>query len=206
MTKQLLLVLATFCFALSGCEDGDSGGHDFGDNDPNLYVALGDSITDGSALSGPYPARLSSMLGATVINEGKSGERSGGGVGRVYAVLDRYKPGYLLVLYGANDIIYGYGSSYIVENLRQIIDAAQASKTEVVIATLTPVADYHTYMRSYIAMLNPEIRRLAAEEDVALADMDEAFAGNTQYLCPDGLHLNESGAQLMAETFYNALQ
>lgn len=189
--------------ALCGCED-DSG-HSYGDNDPNLYVALGDSITEGSALSETYPEKLSSMLESTVINEGSSGERSGSGAERVDEVLEKYKPGHLLVLYGANDIIFGFDADHIINNLRTIVRAAKANKTKVVLATITPASDYHSYMTGYIALVNPEIRKLAAEENVALADLDEAFAGNTSYLSSDGLHLSNAGAELMAETFYNSL-
>ncbi len=206
MTLRLLTIFMLLCFLVCGCEDGDSGGHDFGDNDPNLYVALGDSLTEGPGLSDPYPEKLSRMLGSTVINEGKGGELSTGGKDRVHDVLAKYKPGYLLVLYGANDVIFGLGTNYTKEKLRAIIQAAKENRTKVVLATLPPVTGPHTYMESRIAALNPEIRRLAAEEGTKLADMEEAFGDDTSYLSADGLHMNDSGARLMAETFFNALE
>src|SRR5450759_560088 len=73
---------------LAGCESGNKShlgdGHDFGRNNPNLYVALGDSITAGAGLANPndrYSDKLAGLLdknvmNAAVVNEGFPGAAS----------------------------------------------------------------------------------------------------------------------------------
>lgn len=202
---RLTLILA-IAAVMIGCEDDDSD-HDFGNNNPDLYVAMGDSITSGLGYSSeePYPAKLSAMLGKTVINNGHGGDTSSDGRSDVNSVLTSYKPGYLLILYGANDIIYGYDTDHIIANLRAIIQAAKENKTIPVVATLTPAFGSHSYMADAITELNSQIRQMAAEEGVVVADLYSAFGGNSDYMLSDGLHPNDEGAELIAATFYHVL-
>ena len=117
------LILLT-AVIITGCENSNrlGDGHDFSDNDQNVYLALGDSITYGYGLSSQatYSVKLSAMIGKTVINAGIGGETSFGGTTKVNSLLARYKPGYLLILYGANDLIIGH-STTTIGNLRYII-------------------------------------------------------------------------------------
>lgn len=202
--KWLLILLLSA--VMVGCEDNNSD-HDFGNNNPDVYVAMGDSITSGLGYSSvePYPAKLSAMLGKTVINKGHGGDLSSDGKSDVNSVLANYKPGYLLILYGVNDIIYSYGTDHIIANLRAIIQAAKANKTVPVIATLTPAFGSHAYMTGGINDLNASIRLMAAEEGVSVADLDSAFGWNSDYILSDGLHPNDEGNELIATTFFNVL-
>lgn len=196
---------------LTGCEDGSSGGgiadgHDFGANNPDVYVAFGDSITSGYNASIPYPAVLSSMLGKTVINKGVSGSKTNEGLARVWSVLGQYKPGYLLILYGANDIIHSRDPAQVAEELRGIIAAAKANGTIPVIATCLPQSKSHLIYNGGIIALNVRIRALAAEEDVRLVDLEPVFSGRDEYMTSDGLHPNNTGHTVIAAEFYDALQ
>ena len=80
------LILLT-AVIITGCENSNrlGDGHDFGDNDQNVYLALGDSITYGYGLSSQatYSVKLSAMIGKTVINAGIGGETSFGGTTKV---------------------------------------------------------------------------------------------------------------------------
>jgi len=198
------MAIAMLAFTF-GCEDsgGLGDGHDFGSNDPNIVVALGDSITSGHNLASAdsYPAQLASMIGKNVVNEGKGAERSAGGRNRVDNVLRRYKPGFLLIFYGANDVIHDVPHGDTIDNLRRIITAAKENGTVPVIATLLPAYTEHTYMQGGISRLNPMIRELASSEGVALADMESAFGTDESLLQDDGLHPGESGARLIAQVF-----
>ena len=188
-----------------GCEDDKRLGerHDFGDNDSRVVVALGDSITEGHGLSAAdaYPARLAALIGKTVVNEGNGGERSAGGGGRVDGILRSQKPGYLLIFYGANDVIHGVSHEDTVGSLRRIITAAKKNKTVPVITTLLPAYTEHAYMQGGIAGLNPMIRQLASTEGVALADMESAFGADETLLQEDGLHPSATGADLVARVY-----
>ncbi|MFC1462587.1 SGNH/GDSL hydrolase family protein [Verrucomicrobiota bacterium] len=204
MARHKAAVLLALSF-LIGCEDdkGIGDGHDFRDNDPGVVLALGDSITEGHDLSAEntYPAQLAPMIGKTVINQGSGGQRSAGGRSRVDGVLRQYKPGFVLIFYGANDVIHDVPHEDTIANLREMISAAKANSTVPVVATLLPAYTEHTYMQGGISRLNPMIRELASAEGVALADMESAFGSDESLLQDDGLHPSESGARLIAQVF-----
>ena len=199
--------------ALAGCEGGGDShlgdGHDFGPNNPNLYVALGDSITAGSGLANPndrYSNKLSGMLSKTVMNAGYPGASSSEVLDVCYNILDDNKPGYMLILIGVNDLIMGYGEDGAAINIRIMIQACQDNKTIPVIATLTPVFYSHESWSSGVDRLNVMIRQLCSDLNVAMVDLNAAFDENPVYMQADGLHPNESGNSLMAATFYDVVK
>lgn len=203
-----ILVLAIMLF--SGCESGDDGGgiadgHDFGSNSPDVYLAMGDSITRGYAASVPYPAVLSSMLDKSVINRGVDGARTSEGLSRVYSLIRQHRPGYLLILYGANDIIHDADPGMVAEQLRGIIRAAKASQVIPVIATCTPQIYGHSIFNGGIVALNSRIRSLGSEEGIKVVDLEAAFSGHDEYLTKDGLHPNNTGHAVIAAEFFDIL-
>ncbi len=180
--------------------------HDYGDNSPDVVLCMGDSITQGYEVSASdtYPAKLQGMLGRTVINEGLGGARSTYGVRMVGTYLNRYKPGYLLIMFGANDI--GENSEdEIADNLRYMVHRAKENKTLPILATLTPVAGSRIGKKSTIIRVNDRIRTMTTEESIPLADVAEAFNWDEHYLISDGLHPTVEGLELIAKTFYDTI-
>ena len=197
---------------LAGCEGGGdshlSDGHDFGTNNPNLYVALGDSITAGAGLANPsdcYSVKLAGMLGKTVMNAGYPGASSGDVLDVCYNILDDSKPGYLLILIGVNDLIMGYGEDSAAANIRLMVQACQDNQTIPVIATLTPVFGSYARLSSGVGRLNVNIRQISSDLSCALVDLNSAFGDNQSYIQADGLHPNEAGHNLMAVAFYDVV-
>lgn len=200
------LALPCLTTLLGGCEGGGGGGgaaHDFGDNDPNVIACLGDSITEGYlvATADSYPSQLAAITGKTVYNRGVGGTRSSYGVSIVGTVLDRYNPGYLLILYGVNDLIHGASQPATITNLRTMIQAAKANSTVPIVATLTPTYGSHAWVADDVIALNGQIRTMAAEEGVDVADLEAAFGSDESLILADGLHPNASGARVIAQTF-----
>ena len=183
-------------------------GHDFGSNNPRICVAMGDSITHGGATN--YPAMLSRMLRKWVINRGVSGDHSIDGMRNVQRLLATHKPGYLLILYGANDVLHARSCDAYIENLRFMIRAAKQNKTIPVLATMTPMIKVHKLYSGQVSAYNVRVRELARAESVALCDLEMHFmaAGATwgALLQADGLHPDEKGMRLIAQTFYDRLQ
>jgi lysophospholipase L1-like esterase len=195
------LVVMAVC-VLCGCESDSGDSFNYGDNDPNVRVAFGDSITSGIG-DGivPYPPRVAAMTGQTVINEGIAGEHAYEAASRVWGVLNRHKPGTLMVLYGVNDIMHSADIDDIVNDLRTIVQAAAGNNTKVLIATMTPMIDRHNgIFQGKIEATNVEIRRMAAEEGVRLVDLEPLF-GTGEGLQTDGLHPNDAGTEIMASAF-----
>ncbi len=208
--RQILVTGLLFCtFIFTGCEGGGGGrlgdGHDFGANDRNKYVAVGDSITRGYGASIPYPAVLSSMLGKVVVNKGVNGARTAEGLSSINSILSSHKPGFLLILFGANDVIFSNPPGQVAEQLRAIIQAAKANKTIPVIATLTPQITEHAAYGGGVIALNVRIRSLAAEEGIKLVDLEAAFSGHSEYFQRDGLHPNNTGLSVIAAEFFDVL-
>ncbi len=195
--------------ALTGCEGSSEhhlgDGHDFGPNNPNLYVAFGDSITAGDGQD-CYSVMLSGMLSKTVVNKGFPGYSSGEGLDVLYPILDDYQPGFVLILIGVNDLIMGYGEEWAAANIQIIVKACQDNKTIPVLATLTPVFASYTPLSSGVERLNNKIKQIAKDFDVALVDLNSAFDDNQIYMQADGLHPNETGNALMALTFYDIVK
>jgi lysophospholipase L1-like esterase len=219
LVQALTLGLA---IAAAGCSSGSSGPDDvdpdFGTNDPAVVVGLGDSITfglfDGGAQTCDegfratvgYCPRLANLTGKRVINEGVCGETSNGGAARVRGVLQRYKPGVLLIDYSPNDLFNG--SSAVIENLRSMITAARENKTVPIIGTLVPAVGEHLGWEPFIEDVNARIRALCLQENIEYADHWQAFKNNPGFardpytlLSADGLHPNTAGYQLMAGTW-----
>ncbi len=191
---------------LCGCEDS-GGGDDVGDNNPDLVVCLGDSITAGYRCDGaPYPTQLAAMSGKTVRNMGVPGARTSAGVSKITSAL-ACKPGYVCILYGANDAIKEGGSSAnsVKESLRAMITACKENKSIPIIATTPPMIRGHSIFDGGARTINEAIRSLADEEGVRLVDLYPAFEGGEVYIGDDGLHPNAAGAALIAQKFNDEL-
>ncbi len=208
LSVSLAMGVITGCELLGGGGGGGGGGGlgDIGDNNANLYVALGDSTTDGNNGGGaPYPPRLAAMTGKTVDNLGAQNEYSSGGASKVGGVLANQKPAAVLFQLGAVDLINGHSIDSIIGNLRSIIQQCKANKTVPVVATLQPMIGSHSRWSGTVKELNNQIRSLASSEGARLADIEAKFGDGTNLILGDGLHPNEEGNQIMAQTFADVL-
>ena len=195
---------------LTACEDSGGGGGggvgDVGSNNPDVYAAVGDSITYGGNGGGaPYPPRLAGITGKTVSNHGVPGAESGDLVGDVGNILANETPAAVLILLGANDVINGAPHDVTINNLRSMIQQAKANNTVPVIATLTPMIYVHDIFNGSAQELSSLIRDLASSEGANLVDLESEFGSGEGLLLGDGLHPNEVGNQIIAEAFADAL-
>lgn len=201
-----VLVLGSF---LAACEDdgGGSSTPDVGDNDINTVVCLGDSITEGECVPAgpPYPSRLAGLSGKNVINQGSCGEKSGSGASRAGGVLDRYSPGYMCILYGANDAIFDRPTEDVVNNIRAIVQACKANQTVPIVGTLLPMYDGHAFAAGSARDISAGIRTMAKEEGARLVDLEAEFGDDRSLLQADGLHPSDAGNQLIALAFNDAI-
>jgi acyl-CoA thioesterase I len=208
-SKSLVSIMTGLAMVfVSGCEDGDSGsaGGEIGpDNDANVVVAVGDSITRGYGAGTSWPGELGAMSGKSVRNAGVDGARTSYGVSVTRGLLAKYKPGYLLILFGANDIIHSGDPAGVKEQLRNIIQQAKTNQTRVIIATLTPMSGSHAVFDGGASVLSEHIRALASEESAGLVDLQSVFSGHPEYMQKDGLHPNDLGQAAIARAFNGAL-
>lgn len=200
--------LLVSCLGSSGGGGNSYGDHDFGDNDKNTVVALGDSITAGYVCDSEteaFPSRIAGMTGLNVINAGKSAEQSSSAAGRAGGLMDKYKPGFILIFTGHNDAIFDRSESSVIGNIRAIIQAAQNRKVVPIVATLVPIGSPRTFATRPARNYSEGIRNLAKEMGVPLVDIEKEFGGNAESLQCDGLHPNDEGSVIIAAAFADKL-
>ena len=212
-----LFLTAIFFTFWSGCGGSSSTSYffDIGENNPDVMVAFGDSITYGrDSATGGYPPVLEQLLlfdrpEMEVANEGLPGTTSIEGIQRIDSVLEDYQPAILLIMYGTNDEYYKYPKkkSLTYNNLLFIVNTARERGTIPVIATLPPACGQHDFMAEDVEAMNEWIRRLARNEEVTLAEVDKAFSewGGCDLINSGGIHPTDQGYALIARAFYEIL-
>jgi lysophospholipase L1-like esterase len=193
-----------------------------GNNNPNLYLGYGDSITygDGSSDKQGYVLKLQSLLGghlgrAEVKAWGRPGTNSAEGATRTKVTMGWYNPAYLLILYGTNDWqnqtcqSQGPAACFTIDSLRSIIEDAKDYQTLPVLATIIPgnPARVPAGRNAWFDDMNVRIKALAREQNVTLADLNADFkaAGNLSALYADDVHPNDAGYQVMAQGWFKAI-
>ena len=187
---------------------------DFGANNPNLAVAVGDSITLGTLADGmaaqPYPLVLQSLLdadhpGFVVLNRGKGGEGTAGGLTRLAAVLAADHPGFVLIMEGINDATFNTSPDVIVGNLRAMVQLAKANLSIPILGAITPNhRDFAPDAQEIIAEVNARLPGIAAAEGVWFVDTFTPL-DHDELLGSDDLHPTEQGYAVLAAAWRPAV-
>jgi lysophospholipase L1-like esterase len=212
---------------------------------PIIYLAFGDSITLGKsthdeANKGGYPGRLenySNLLNCDpttcdVVNKGKGGERTAGGVTRIDSVLASGTYDIMLLMEGTNDILKDspVSNNTIQFNLGVMADKAGQNGIETVHASIIwfhPDAQWGTSRDGLVEGLKDKVVGLANSKS-------RSFVNAWSLLCPEGNdihghhhaacfslhytdrvylpedpdpvgHPNASGFDMLAQRFYNII-
>jgi len=189
-----------------GCDDGGGGGGlsngNPGNNDLNVVVAFGDSLTQGNMCDcPPYPSRLAGLIGKSVVNTGVAGTMAVENVERTQAAIDRFHPAFMLILYGVGDVIHGYGPSAIAGALSEMGQICKDNHVVPVLATYPETILDHVAFGPRVLQLNSRIRNLAGELDIHCVDLEKEFNADFDLYEIDGLHPNDAGTQIMALAF-----
>jgi lysophospholipase L1-like esterase len=189
---------------------------DFNSNNPNLAVAVGDSITLGTLSDGngtaaqPYPAVLQSLLapahpGFVVKNRGVGGETTSEGLDRLAGVLAADRPGFVLIMEGTNDATFHESPDDIVQNLRAMVQLAKAHFSIPILGTIVPNhRSTASDARARISQVNAMLPALAAQEGVRLVN---TFAPMTDrgLFGADALHPTPEGYQVLGAAWHPAV-
>lgn len=198
------IALLSVCALLTACGGGGGGlsNKNPGDNDVGVVAAFGDSITAGSQCAcTPYPARLSGMINKSVGNYGIGGSRASDNIDRTQSVIDQCHPGFMLILYGVNDIIHGGGIDSIVNALDQMVEICKNNHVVPVLANYPRTLTGHAIFGPRVHSLGEAIKELASSKGVPCVDLYSEFDGNPDLYEPDGLHPNDAGTQIIALAF-----
>jgi lysophospholipase L1-like esterase len=206
-------LLAAFLLT-TGCKD-DGGGISNpypGDNDVSVVCAFGDELTSGFGDGAPYPAKLEDKIGQTVRNSGRAGTTAAGGVARIQSTLSDIKPGFVLILYGINDVLQSSRTTTILAAIEEMVITSKQNSVVPVLATYpVPNREYQVYAYNTV-QLNRGIRDLAESYGIHCIDLEKLFSNGMDPANPDlplpiyayyidGIRPSEQGTDIMANAF-----
>ena len=172
-----------------------------------MVLCMGDSITKGYGVNIPYPTRLTSNTGYSTVNAGVGGMRCSYGLSVVDSLLAQYNPLNVLIMYGTNDANDPNANmSNAADVIIQIAQRVRAYGAYPVIGTIPPQIGPRAYNMSRVRQFNGYLRTRAAANGFALADIEAAFGSGSGLFNSDGFHPNDSGAELIAQTFAPKVQ
>ncbi len=189
----------------------------------NVYLAFGDSITwgqgssDGSGYADVLQANLRAFWGkAEVVKDGVPGTKSNKGESRLGPSLSRYRPAYVLILYGTNDWndpeCRDTPPCYTIDALQSMVLQTRDAGAFPVVGTIPPVnpsyVDKSAAARNdWVKGMNDFVRAMAKQQGAPVADVYGDFLKQSSLppLFADFLHPNDSGYQLIAQAFFRAV-
>lgn len=171
------------------------------------------SLSDLTLAEGYVPKlwrRLQSKYGGEIelVNAGVPGEGTLAGVARIRHEMLLHHPDLVLLLEGVIDVNNDTPSFPVVrDNLADMMRQVQIQGGLVVLGTypLLNSSGFRASSPENIPKLNDLIRRLAGEQGVVVADHERAFGG-LDGQGPDGLHPNNIGYEVMADTWLGAIE
>jgi acyl-CoA thioesterase I len=177
-------------------------------------VFLGDSLTAGLGLSESQalPSLIQQQidqvgLNYRVINGGRSGDTSAGGLARIdWYLRDTVDLRVLVIGLGSNDAMRGLPLSTVEENLRAIVQRVRAKHPKVPIL-LWELKTFPNMGADYGDAYTALFRRVAESERLRLIDFPLAdVAGKPDLNQPDGIHPTAEGTKQVAARVWQALE
>lgn len=173
-------------------------------------IFLGDSLTEGYGVAqqAAFPALIQKKVDEdklkwTVISSGVSGSTTASALSRTKWVA-KDKPEIIFLLLGSNDALRGLKISETEKNISEAIDWAQKNNIKVILGQLNAPPNYG---KQYFNQFFDLFPRLAKKYKIDLAPfLLEDVAGRTELNQPDGIHPNEKGHRLVADTIYKFLK
>jgi lysophospholipase L1-like esterase len=168
-------------------------------------VFMGDSITDNWG----RPNYGAFFPGKPYVNRGISGQVTPQMLLRFYPDVIALKPKVVVIHAGTNDIGGNVGPMTLEDTesyLASMCDMARANDIKVVLASLTPVCDYHRPQTAArppekILALNRWIKEYATKNNFVFLDYYSATVDEKGFfkaeMTGDGLHPNAAGYQIM---------
>ncbi len=178
--------------------------------EPKRLVILGDSLTEGYGVSKDkaYPHLLQAKIkklgkNYMVINAGISGSTSASAGSRMTWQL-KNKPNLIVLALGANDGLRGLPIAAMEGNLTKAIDLAKKAGVKIVLAGMQLPPNYgEVYVQDFAAAFG----RVAEKTGVPLIPFILVGVGGiTELNLTDGIHPNEKGHVIVADTVFNFIQ
>ncbi len=176
----------------------------------STLVIIGDSLTEGYGIAKEqaYPALLEKKLQAAglkwkIQNSGVSGSTSASGPKRIQWAL-KGKPQAVMLALGANDGLRGLSVQQLEDNLKKSIELVKKEKIKIYLAGILMPPNYGKDYADKFAKVFPKVAKDTGTP--LLPFLLEGVAANPKLNLPDGIHPNEEGHKIMAETVFQFLK
>ena len=138
-----------------------------------------------------------------MVNAGVSGDTSAGGLRRLdWALEGDVKV--LIVAFGGNDGLRGLPVAQMKENLSQIIDRARERSIVVILAGMEAPPNFG---QEYATGFRQAFRDVALNKRVLFIPfLLNNVAGKPELNQADGIHPNQQGTQIVADTVWSVLE
>lgn len=178
--------------------------------DMKKLVIIGDSITEGYGVSQDqaYPTLLQKKIDDAkkswrVVNSGISGSTAASAASRVGWVL-KQKPDLILIALGANDGLRGTSVKSIEDNLNAAIELCKKAAVKVMLVGMRLPPNYGA---DYTKQFEAVFARVAKKQGVPFIPfLLENVGGDRSLNLADGIHPNEKGHAIVADTVFNAVK
>ena len=184
-----------------------------------VYVAFGDSITDGYGVPRGFVSFLTEQisiihpdLDLLTINTGMSGDTSQGGLYRLGRDVIEHQPDLVTINFGVNDAFSGISPVQFSDNLRDMASRIQGAGCHRLLL-LSCEAIPENWAERQVLPYWEAMRAVAEEVGCVYADahgrwVQELRGGRPEsdLIISGDLHPNEEGHRLIAEAVFEAMQ
>lgn len=199
--RRGLVVAAIFCISWSSMAAGQ---------DPAILV-IGDSLSAEYGLQRDtgWVALLSKRLaeeqtGYQIRNSSISGDTTSGGLSRLPAALETYRPDIVVIELGSNDALRGLSLDMTQDNLSKMAAMAQQSNARVLLLGMQIPPNYG---RQYTERFQQIFASVAKKNGTSLVPfLLDGIATDRDMFQADGIHPNEQAQSVLAENVWEKLQ
>lgn len=175
------------------------------------FVIIGDSLTEGYGVSqeAAFPALLEKKINNElkksykIVNSGISGSTTASAPQRAKWIL-KQKPDLVMLILGANDGLRGLKLEASEKNLSTAIEEFQKANIKIILGGLYMPPNYGAeYTENFKKMYS----RLAKKYKMKLVPFIlDKVAGDPKFNLPDGIHPNEEGHKIIAQTIFDSIK
>ena len=183
-----------------------------------VYVAFGDSITDGYGVSRGFVSLLTLKISAAnpglnlaTINTGMSGDTSRGGLNRMGRDVLNHLPDLVTINFGVNDAFSGISPEQFAGNLRDMVSRIQdAGCDRILLLSCESIPE--DWAEQQVLPYWDAMKALTEESGCVYADVHGKWVKELQggrsesdLIISGDLHPNEEGHKLIAEAVFEAM-
>lgn len=186
----------------------------------DIFILIGDSLTFGYGVSkeNSFCYNLDHALKIPVINKGINGDTTASMLNRIYEDVFIYKPQYIFIMGGTNDLLCGRKIKTIIDNLEEMIVESLEITKNIIIGIppciikslaykLFSPCDLYDYADINLIKLQKSLIDLCNKYNIKYIDLysitKEYIKNNKIFI--DGIHLNSYGNKIIFEEIMKLL-